>query len=89
MTTTATANAEAAALVAERPTEQLIEMLETVEQMDRSPERARVRLWIIDALESRYPAVNAVMDAWADELTNPNLTYAEQLIEAVRAEVAK
>ena len=87
MTTT---NNPAADILAQRTTDELLDMLATMEKAFNANPRGSegwhanhtVWLWIADTLEARYD-VNAAMDAWAD--ADDDRTYTQALTDAVKA----
>jgi hypothetical protein len=80
----------AASIIAERPTDELLEMLNTLEGMFKACERGSEAwktnhtawLWICEALEARYD-VNDAMDAWAD--SDDGRTYSQALTDCIKA----
>lgn len=59
--------AEARAKTAAQPTATLVTALRTIETAGaETPEEKLVRAWIIDALEERYPAAGAAVQAAFD-----------------------
>jgi hypothetical protein len=71
------------ALLANRSTQQQVNDLIVLDAMPVSEDRNTVRLWLIETIEARLPAVDAVMDRIfeGDEFTG---TYAEALALAVQ-----
>ena len=64
-----------------RPTADLLAMLIVIDEVDKTPETRRVRLWLIRALEARFD-VAAAMDAWAAD-AGSNITYVEALVATI------
>jgi hypothetical protein len=75
-------------MVTTRTTSQLVELARLTEtQLDATPtgQRAalhRVRLWILEELETRHN-LTAAMDRWVLDDNDPDLSYTEALIRAI------
>jgi hypothetical protein len=82
MSTTTAAIARRDALIAERPTAQLVSDLLVLDALPVSSERNMVRIWLIETIEARFPAMDAVMDRifMGDDFTG---SYAEAIALAV------
>ena len=72
----------AANVLAGQTTAELVAALLVADAATKTPETRQARIWIIDAIEARYPEVNAAMDAWAAD-DDTDLTYVEALIAAL------
>jgi hypothetical protein len=72
----------AAAVLAGQTTAELVAALLVADAVTKTPETRQARMWIIEAIEARYPEVNADMDAWAADVET-ELTYVEALIAAL------
>lgn len=87
--TAAAIYAQAVAVLAERTTEQLVEMAQILDaKATRSNEERKVLAWILDAIEVRHPEVTGPMSAWAVG-TNPHGYTATQAMVAALGAVAR
>jgi hypothetical protein len=79
---------QARQMVSSRTTSQLVELARmTEQQLTAKPkgQRAtlhRVRLWILEELETRH-SLTAAMDKWVMDDKDPELSYTEALIQAI------
>lgn len=71
------------ALLSKRSTKQLVSDLLVLDAMPVNDDRNTVRMWIIETIETRLPAVDEVMDRifMGDDFTG---TYVEALALAVK-----
>lgn len=76
------------ALMNSATTDTLVLSLLKIEGMKRNADLSTARRLLIEELEARYPEVNAVMDAWAEEATS-EFSYVETLVAALPLEAIK
>lgn len=60
----------------------LLEGIGLLDKPDTSPDERAVRAAMFQTLEARFPAVDPIMDAWADDL-EATTTYAQALTAAI------
>ena len=60
----------------------LLEGIALLDKPDTTPDERTVRAAMFQTLEARFPAVDPIMDAWADDL-EATTTYAQALTAAI------
>lgn len=73
----------AAELVGSMSDAQVIEALTLLDaKPNRSEDERRVRAWLIESIESRYPDSTSALDSWADD-PDDDREYVDVLIAAL------
>ena len=77
-------HARAASLMAGLSNKQIVEALQDITSRERSAENNRVRIWLIDEIEARFPAFEAELQKYYEENEGDYIPYSERLIQMVK-----